>query len=118
MLRRIFCSRDDVLLEHVRRDLTLDVSRLGRRADVTAVRERLRRLTKRESEILQLVVEGLATKAIAQRLEISRKTVEAHRAKIMQKMDVECVAELVRVVVSTGSLADPRIELGWPGDRS
>ena len=98
--------KDDILLEHVRQALALDTSRHGSRADVTAVRERLRRLTRRESEILQLVVEGLKSKAISHRLEISTKTVEAHRAKIMQKMEAQCVAELVRLVVSTGNLAD------------
>ena len=59
------------------------------------------RLTPREREILDLVVEGLSSKEIASRLTVSFKTVEAHRAKVMRKMEAESVAQLVRLVVSS-----------------
>ncbi len=61
------------------------------------------RLTPREREILDLVVEGLSSKEIAGRLTVSFKTVEAHRAKVMRKMEAESVAQLVRIVVSSNT---------------
>jgi len=82
----------------------------AKRADMTAVQERLKRLSKRETEILQLVVEGLVSKTIAHRLHISRKTVEAHRAKIMHKMEAEGLAQLVRFVVSSRNFDESRID--------
>lgn len=56
-------------------------------------------LTQREQEILRLVVEGLSTKLIAERLVISPRTVETHRTNIMQKLHVANTAELVRFAV-------------------
>ncbi len=56
-------------------------------------------LTQREQEILRLVVEGLSTKLIAERLVISPRTVETHRTNIMQKLHVSNTAELVRLAV-------------------
>jgi two-component system, LuxR family, response regulator FixJ len=92
---------DEVLLEQIRRALTLDSRRRGERGEKEIVRERISRLTPREHEILGLVVDGLSSKEIAARLDVSFKTVEAHRAKIMRKMEAESVAQLVRIVVST-----------------
>lgn len=56
-------------------------------------------LTQREQEILRLVVEGLSTKLIAERLVISPRTVETHRTNIMQKLHASNTAELVRLAV-------------------
>ena len=58
----------------------------------------LESLTARESEIMELMVQGLMTKQIARKLEISIKTVEAHRSNILKKLDVESVVQLVRKV--------------------
>jgi len=99
---------DDVLLEQIRLALMLDGRRRRERDVLDLVRERMARLTPREYEILALVVEGLSSKEIAGRLTVSFKTVEAHRAKIMRKMEAESVAQLVRIVVSANSLADQR----------
>ena len=62
--------------------------------------QRLTRLTTREREVLDLVVAGKSNKLIAADLKISIKTVEAHRAKIMQKMQAKSLAELVRLVLT------------------
>jgi len=102
---------DDVLLEQIRMALTLDGRRRCERDALELVRERMARLTPREYEILALVVEGLSSKEIAGQLNVSFKTVEAHRAKIMRKMEAESVAQLVRIVVSANSLADQRTAL-------
>jgi DNA-binding NarL/FixJ family response regulator len=59
-------------------------------------------LTPRQREILQLVAEGHTSKAIAQRLDLSVKTVEAHRSQIMHRLDVHDVPGLVRFAVRVG----------------
>jgi two-component system, LuxR family, response regulator FixJ len=86
----------NVLLEHIRRALALDMRQRAERADIVAARERLSGLTAREAEVLRYVArEWLSSKEIAHRLNIARKTVEAHRAKIMEKTKAQSVAELV-----------------------
>jgi two-component system response regulator FixJ len=94
---------DDVLIDHVRRALALDAQRRRQRGEHDAVRERIERLTPREREVLGLVVEGLSSKEIGHKLRVSCKTVEAHRARIMKKMETESVVDLVRVVVAVDS---------------
>ena len=66
---------------------------------------RLATLTVREREVMDLVVLGRKNKQIAEALGISVKTVEAHRAKAMEKMDVSSVAELVQATLSGKSAA-------------
>ena len=96
----------EVLLEQVRRALEVDALRRRERDAGEVVRTRLSRLTPREMEILKLVVEGLSSKEIANKLDVSFKTVEAHRAKIMRKMEASGVAQLVRMVVSNTDIGD------------
>ena len=64
------------------------------------VEERVDSLTNREKEILELIVEGEQTKAIAHRLGTSQNTVSNQRTSIMKKMQAETIADLVRMVVS------------------
>jgi FixJ family two-component response regulator len=64
---------------------------------------RLATLTQREHEVMDLVVRGLKNKQIAEALNISVKTVEAHRARAMEKMEVGSVAELVRATLDAKS---------------
>jgi len=64
--------------------------------------ERLAQLTQREREVLELVVAGRMNREIAEKLDISIKTVEAHRAKIMEKLEVNSVAELVQATLAAG----------------
>jgi FixJ family two-component response regulator len=59
--------------------------------------DRLNSLTKREKEVMELVVAGQLNKNIAKQLDISVKTVEVHRASVMEKMGVSSVADLVRM---------------------
>ncbi len=65
---------------------------------------RTKELTARQREVLQLVVEGHSTKRIAQRLGLSSKTVESHRAQIMARLDIHHVAGLVRYAIRAGML--------------
>jgi len=64
--------------------------------------QRLAQLTQREREVLELVVAGRMNREIAEKLDISVKTVEAHRAKIMEKLEVDSVAELVQATMAAG----------------
>jgi two-component system response regulator FixJ len=63
------------------------------------VHQRIGSLTKREQEIMSLLVTGHSNKSAARQLSISPRTVEVHRARIMQKMEAKNLAELVRMSV-------------------
>ena len=83
---------NEVLLETIQRALTFDARRRAEVHEHRVVHERMERLTPREHEVLWQVVDGLSSKEIAARLSMSFKTVEAHLANIMRKMEVESVA--------------------------
>lgn len=90
---------DAALVERVRRALTVDVRRRQRMLARAEMRARLSHLTMRERQIAGLLAQGCANKVIAYDLGISERTVECHRAKIMQKTGARSVADLVRVVL-------------------
>ena len=88
--------RDQDLLTKVQQALARDTEY---RAEASAHREaqaHLATLTPREHEIMERVVAGQANKVIASELGISQRTVEVHRARVMEKMGVDSVADLVR----------------------
>ena len=72
-----------------------------------AARQQIRRLSRRELQVVQLVSNGLANKSIALELEISVKTIEKHRANATRKLGVGSTAEMVRLTV----LADHEAEV-------
>lgn len=74
-------------------------------ADGRQVLERLALLTARERQVLDQIVAGCANKVIAFELNISPRTVENHRARVMEKLRVKSVAELVRLVLSAEEMA-------------
>lgn len=90
---------EDLLLR-IRRALALDQTRSEERQRGDAISHRLAQLTQREREVLDLVVAGRLNKQIADDLDISMKTVEAHRARVMEKMGVRTLAELVKAVMA------------------
>ena len=65
-------------------------------------RQELDSLTQRQREVLELIAEGWSTRHIAQKLKLSVKTVETHRAHLMQRLKVDSVAKLVRYAVAVG----------------
>lgn len=85
------------LLERVQEALRLDAESRQRRNECVSITCRLASLTPRESEVMDRIIAGRLNKMIAQELHICIKTVEAHRAKVMKKMEVNSVAELVRI---------------------
>jgi len=88
------------LLSRIERALELDSQIAARRKRDNAIAHRLEQLTQREREVMQLVVAGKLNKQIADTLDISMKTVEAHRARVMEKMGVRTLAELVKAVMT------------------
>lgn len=69
-----------------------------RTAEIESLRERAALLTPRETEVMHLVASGRLNKQIAFELGTSEKTIKVHRARVMEKMRVSSVAELVRLV--------------------
>ena len=86
-----------VLLKHVERALAIDGERRRRERLRHACSERIDRLTPREREVMTLVVAGKPNKVVAWELGISQKTVECHRARVMSKLEVSSLADLVRL---------------------
>jgi RNA polymerase sigma factor (sigma-70 family) len=84
----------------VRECLTRDTAAREERTAQRMSAERLAQLTQREREVLDLVVAGRTNREIGEALDISIKTVEAHRARLMEKVQAESVAELVRAVLA------------------
>ncbi|MBT8398403.1 MAG: DNA-binding response regulator, partial [Gemmatimonadetes bacterium] len=79
--------------------LEVDARGRARRRDLLEIRSRLESLTPRETEVMELVVSGKPNKNIARELEISQRTVEIHRARVMEKMQVRSVPMLVQLVM-------------------
>lgn len=92
---------DQALLDCVHRGLALDRERRAEAAERQAVEAGLATLTPREREVLDRLVEGKVNKIIARELDVSTRTVEIHRARVLQKMDVDNASQLVRKVVGT-----------------
>jgi len=84
------------VLSIIENALQRDAENREKRARRSRIAGRLAMLTEREREVLQRVIEGKPNKIIAADLDISMKTVEFHRAKVMEKMGVTSVAELVQ----------------------
>ena len=88
------------LLSRIVRALELDHQLSARRQRDGDISHRLNQLTQREREVMKLVVAGKLNKQVADELNISMKTVEAHRARVMEKMGVRTLAELVKAVIT------------------
>lgn len=92
--------RDQDLLDRVNHALEQDRQNRGNLALRADVLQRFESLTPREKQVMQLVVDGAANKVIAIDLGLSERTVEIHRAKVMEKMDARSVAHLVKLHMS------------------
>lgn len=88
------------LLNAIGRALDRDAELRARTASRDTVRTRLASLTHREREVMQEVAQGRLNKQIAHRLGTSEKTIKVHRGRMMHKMEVRSVAELVRLLAS------------------
>jgi FixJ family two-component response regulator len=93
---------EEIVLAAIRHALSEDEIRSRTRREISAVRERIRTLTAREREVMQHVIAGELNKQIGDRLGVAEKTVKVHRARVMAKMGVNSVAELVRLCLRAG----------------
>lgn len=89
------------LLERIHEAVALDAKQRQAIARQREVNQRIETLTGREHEVMQLLAAGDSTKVIARRLGISQKTVDNHRAKVLEKLDVENATQLARLVVES-----------------
>lgn len=101
----------------IRAALRADRQRRRDRRDIDHLRARFAGLTRREQQVLQLVVQGLPNRLIAARLGVSPKTVEVHRAHVMQKTAAASLADLVKLAVAVDH-ADPRLAAASLSSRS
>ncbi|MDP3761287.1 MAG: response regulator [Ramlibacter sp.] len=96
-----FCEKpfsDNALVDRVEQALRRSDEVLVARRERKLVQGRLAELTERELDVMRLVVEGLPNKLIADQLDISVRTVEVHRARVFDKMDVKSAVELANVL--------------------
>jgi len=97
-------SRD--LLAAIRAAIERDRASHQARRQLDALRERYARLTAREREVMTLVVAGRLNKQIASEVATTERTIKFHRAHIMEKMEAESVADLVRIAGQLGLAPD------------
>lgn len=95
--------RDQDLLDRVHQALASDRKRRSEDQRIEATRQRLQTLTPREVEVMHRVVEGQSNKVIAMDLGVSQRTVEVHRAHVMEKMGARSIATLVSAVQTVAS---------------
>jgi FixJ family two-component response regulator len=94
--------RDDDLLGAVQQAIRRDIRQRALRAERDVAEKRYEALTAREREVMALVVAGLLNKQIASELGASEKTIKIHRGRVMEKMKVQSVADLVRAAEKIG----------------
>lgn len=88
---------DQLLIDRINQAIAEHEQRLASQARKKQLELRLARLTQREYQVLQLLLEGCAGKQMADRLNISPKTVDVHRYHVTQKLQVHSLAEMVRL---------------------
>jgi FixJ family two-component response regulator len=93
---------DEELLQAVKKAIEKDRKAKAERAEVHDTLRRIEQLTPREHEILRYVITGMLNKQIALKLDIAEKTVKIHRGRIMEKLCVDSVADLVRLAEKAG----------------
>jgi two-component system, LuxR family, response regulator DctR len=96
-----FCEKpfsDNALVDRIERALDRSAQVLAARREQHALQQKLTELTEREHAVMRLVVGGLPNKLIADQLAISVRTVEVHRARVFEKMDVKSAVELANML--------------------
>ncbi len=94
----------EILLARMQEAIKRDLETRVHNAEKRKLKKRLSQLTPREHEVMILIVKGLSNKEAAKQLNVSNRTVDVHRAKIMEKMDAEDLAELTVMAMHCGLL--------------
>jgi len=100
---------DDVLLSAIRHAIERSRTALGHEAEIRALRDGYASLTRREREVMALVVSGLSNKQVGGELGISEITVKAHRGRVMRKMKADSFADLVNMAAGLHLAPAPRL---------
>lgn len=96
-----FCEKpfsDNALVDRIEQALAQSAQLVATQQEVAQLRLRLAELTERERDVMRLVIDGLPNKRIADQLEISVRTVEVHRARVFDKMEVKSAVELANLL--------------------
>ncbi len=88
---------DDQLLDSISEAMSMARESHEKQSKIDQIKQKIEKLTPREHEVLKHLIAGLLNKQVAYELEISERTVKAHRKQIMDKMDIKSMAELVRL---------------------
>lgn len=96
------------IAEVLRRAVDIDLNRRRQNGDQNNLRKRFESLTRRETQVMEQIVQGSANKEVAANLGLSHKTVEVHRANVMRKTQAGSLAELVRLHVAAHMLEQPQ----------
>lgn len=88
------------LLDSIHVAIEKDAEQRGKALQLAEIQTKVDSLTEREKEVMELVVTGMQNKNIASELHISQSTVEAHRAKVMEKMEARTLSDLMRMIIS------------------
>ncbi len=91
------------LLDSIHIAIEQDAEQRGKALKLAEIQTRLDLLTDREKEVMELIVTGMLNKNIAHELNISQSTVEAHRSKVMDKMEARTLSDLMRMIISLRS---------------
>jgi two-component system, LuxR family, response regulator FixJ len=92
--------RDQDLIDRVQAAIERDAANRRQLSELQGLRQRLESLTAREREVLDLVTQGKANKVMAGDLGVSQRTIEIHRARVMEKMEANSLAQLVRMMIT------------------
>jgi len=96
-----FCEKpfsDNALVDRIEQALAQSATALAQIGESSSFQNRLATLTERETSVMQLVVNGLPNKLVADQLDISVRTVEVHRARVFDKMGVKSAVELANLI--------------------
>ncbi|MEE9352043.1 MAG: response regulator [Thiotrichaceae bacterium] len=88
------------LLDSIHIAIEQDAEQRGKASELAKIQARVDKLTEREKEVMELITTGMLNKNIAYELHISQSTVEAHRSKVMDKMEAKTLSDLMRMILS------------------